>query len=211
MKNFLLLVGLLLLCMPICAQPLLLNQQDYARMQTKLMQTSLKLTPDQVKAVGQINDSYALQVQNAIDSNSLFVNGESYLHALYNKKNAELRLALTPQQYASYVQMAHRALASQQPNIPTPEERAMQQTRAMATALQLSDAQVVRVEQINTKYAQQVQAVGEGSPELGGSNKEQYLQLFEQKNAELQRVLSAIQYEKYLELVKSYLAALQNR
>jgi len=77
----------------------------------------------------------------------------------------------------------------------SPEEMAQRQTEKMKLELQLTDAQVAQVQQINLKYAmasEQMRKAG-GTPE---AMKEQRKTESHQKDAELKSVLTPEQYAK---------------
>ncbi len=66
------------------------------------------------------------------------------------------------------------------------------------TALDLSDEQKVEFEEISKKYAEQMQAVKEGGGRM--LQKQQKIKsIRKEKNAEMKELLSADQYEIYLE------------
>ena len=78
----------------------------------------------------------------------------------------------------------------------TPEERAQAQTAFMKSALDLTTDQVPKVEAINLKYAQKMEPVIQGSGSQG-EKLHQAIQINQEKEAELEQILSAEQFQKY--------------
>jgi len=86
---------------------------------------------------------------------------------------------------------------SQKKTPPTPEERANKLTLWMKTNLQLGDSQVVRVQEINLKYANKMQQLYDNTT-LKRRQKVQLLQDNDKaKDQELKGVLTDDQYKTY--------------
>ena len=80
----------------------------------------------------------------------------------------------------------------------TPEDRAKTQTEFMKEELNLGKDQAEKVDEINLKYAKQIQEIITGS--LGREERRNKIQeISQEKDKELKSVLSEEQYEKYLE------------
>ena len=78
----------------------------------------------------------------------------------------------------------------------TPEQRAKFQTEMMKTKLNLDSGQALKVQDINLKYAQKMQPIL-NSDEGRLSKFKQAKALQEQKDKELQNILSKDQYNQY--------------
>src|SRR6478672_10201922 len=91
---------------------------------------------------------------------------------------------------------AFNDLCAQKKTSSTPEERAGKLTEWMKTNLQLSDSQVLRVQDINLKYAKKTQ--GLQTTTLSRKEKMQVLKDNDKaKDAELKNVFTTDQYNAY--------------
>ena len=81
----------------------------------------------------------------------------------------------------------------------TPEQRAQLQTNMMKTKLNLDSAQTLLVQDINLKYAKEIDPVLTGDADRMAKFR-QMKSIQEKKNKELKAVLSKDQYKQYEEL-----------
>ncbi|MCS6929995.1 MAG: DUF4890 domain-containing protein [Saprospiraceae bacterium] len=80
----------------------------------------------------------------------------------------------------------------------SPEQRAEQQTALMKERLVLSDAQVAKVQEINVKYARQMQEVRQKNEGDWEAMRAQLMTLRQAQDQELQTVLTQEQWQQWL-------------
>jgi Spy/CpxP family protein refolding chaperone len=91
----------------------------------------------------------------------------------------------------------------------TPEERAKMQTEQMTKRLSLTPEQVVKIEEINLKFAKEPMAGGAGADweaRMAAMKKMQ-----DDKNAAFKPILTPAQYDDYLKMVEENRARMAER
>jgi len=120
--------------------------EKMANKQTARMKTELKLTPDQVQKVSQINMTEARGFQQAFGKGGADKQGmiREALEA-HKTREMELQQVLTPQQWQMF-------------QAKKPERTARMLTRMMAFQLNLTDQQIPQVGQINLTAVRELQS-----------------------------------------------------
>lgn len=91
-----------------------------------------------------------------------------------------------------------------------PERLAHEQTAMMAEQLELDGAQIAQVNEINLRYAHRIKSIAD-SDTSRRSRVSQMRDLADEKDAELARVLSPSQYDRYQELKNKFRDMIRNR
>ncbi len=105
---------------------------------------------------------------------------------------------------------ATSAASAQHTGRALPEERAGKQTERMNQELTLTDEQYKKVGEINLKYAQKNEAVA--NADEGRMKKMSAIRTNrDQKNAEMKKVLTEAQYNKYLEIQEEMAAKMRQQ
>ena len=85
---------------------------------------------------------------------------------------------------------------------PSPEERQKRQDE-MYAQLNLSEAQKIKVEEINTNYQTKMRTMRENNDGGREAMRASMMKMREEQNAELKNVMTAEQFDKYLKIQES--------
>ncbi len=142
------------------------NPEEHAKKQTEHLKTSLDLTEAQTVKVQAINLKYAEKVKEMReefrkarkagdnDKAEMHEEGRKEMKALKEEHKKELKAVLTPEQAKKFDNLPKKKEGN-------PEEHAKKQTEHLKTVLNLTEAQTIKVGEVNAKYAKQVYAVKE--------------------------------------------------
>lgn len=107
-RSILVVAGALLVCTATLARADLMSMlakttpQERAGIQTEFLAKKLGLSPDEAQKVGAINLKYAEKTEPVIKGDDGMFAKARQMKAIQAEKDAELRTALSPQQYQAY-------------------------------------------------------------------------------------------------------------